>query len=330
MSGLSILIDTLRASPGFAHKRDIDAVVSALTVPSALDTASGIGLGDDCAAIPDGDGHLLFAAEGFVNGFVAAEPWFAGWCGVMVNVSDVAAMGGRPLAVVDALWSNGAADAQPILDGLRAAAAAYGVPVAGGHSNTRNDRAQLAVAILGRAGPRLLTSHDARPGDRLMMAVDLRGRYHDPNPFFDAATTAPPDRLRGDLALLPALAEDGLCRAAKDISMAGLVGTALMLLECSGVGGTIDLRAIPRPDGVPLDRWLLSFPSFGFLFSVAPDDCATVTARFQARGLDCAVIGDVADVTTLNLTDGVEALPVWDFADSPLIGCGPRRTRGLS
>lgn len=336
MSGLSSLIATLRASPGFAHKRDIDAVVSALAVPQALDTASGVALGDhstgvalgdDCAAIPDGDGHLLFAAEGFVNGFVAAEPWFAGWCGVMVNVSDVAAMGGRPLAVVDALWSNGAADAQPILDGLRAAAAAYGVPVVGGHSNTRNDRAQLAVAILGRAGKRLLTSHDARPGDRLMAAIDLRGRYHDPNPFFDAATAAPPERLRGDLALLPGLAEDGLCRAAKDISMAGLVGTALMLLECSGVGGAIDLRAIPRPDGVPLDRWLLSFPSFGFLLSVAPEDCAAVAARFQTRGLSCAAIGTVEDATTLTLTDGAETLPVWDFADSPLIGCGPRRRK---
>lgn len=325
---LSDLVRALRGSPGFAHKRDIGAVVSALAGAGPLN--GSVPVGDDCAAIPDGDGHLLFAAEGFVNGFVAAEPWFAGWCGVMVNVSDIAAMGGRPLAVVDALWSNGGAEAQPILDGLQAAASAYGVPVVGGHSNTRNDRPQLAVAILGRAGGRLLTSFDARPGDRLMVAIDLRGRYHDPNPFYDAATAAPPDRLRGDLAILPGLAEDGLCRAAKDISMAGLVGTALMLLECSGVGGAIDLRAVPRPDGVPLDRWLLSFPSFGFLLSVAPDDGDAVAARFRTRGIACAAIGTVGEGTALTLTDGTDTLPVWDFADGPLIGCGPRRAEARS
>ena len=43
----------------------------------------------------------------------AAEPWFAGYCGVMVNLSDVAAMGGRPVAVVDALWAEDDASAAP-------------------------------------------------------------------------------------------------------------------------------------------------------------------------------------------------------------------------
>ncbi|MBY6260947.1 sll0787 family AIR synthase-like protein [Azospirillum sp. 412522] len=321
---LSELADRLRASPGFAHKADIAAVVGALGVGGA--GAGTVPVGDDCAALPDGDGHLLVAAEGFVNGFVAAEPWFAGWCGVMVNVSDIAAMGGRPLAIVDALWSCGEEQARPILDGLRAASAAYGVPIVGGHTNSRSDRPQLAVSIVGRAGP-LLTSFDARPGDRLMMAVDLRGRYHEPNPFFDAATAAPPERLRGDLALLPGLADDGLCRAAKDISMAGTVGTALMLLECSGVGAVIDVAAVPAPPDVPLDRWLLSFPSFGFLLSVAPEHEATVAARFHARGLACTTIGEVRRGSEVTLTDGMDSVPLWDFADRPLIGCG---TAGLS
>ena len=88
-------------------------------------------VGDDCAAIPDGDGYLLLAIEGFINAFVAADPWFAGWCGVMVNVSDIAAMGGRPIAVVDAIWSDGETAADPILQGLRAAATTFNVPLVG-------------------------------------------------------------------------------------------------------------------------------------------------------------------------------------------------------
>ena len=60
------------------------------------------------------------------------------------------------------------------------------------------------------------------------------------------------ERLRGDLELLPQLAEDGLCDAAKDISMAGTLGTALMLLECSQVGARIDLDAHSAPQAC---RW---------------------------------------------------------------------------
>src|SRR5271166_5952804 len=105
--------ETLRNARGLAAKADISAVAERL----GLSPASSIPVGDDCAAIPDGEGYLLFAIEGFINEFVAADPWFAGWCGVMVNVSDVAAIGGRPIAVVDAIWSAGDA-AEPILQGL--------------------------------------------------------------------------------------------------------------------------------------------------------------------------------------------------------------------
>src|ERR1700739_2352612 len=169
---IGALAQALRANKWLVAKADIAVAPRRL----GLSGASVVPVGDDCAAIPDGDGYLLFAAEGFINEFVAADPWFAGWCGVMVNVSDVAAMGGRPIAVVDAVWAASEADADPVLTGMQAASQAFGVPVVGGHTNARTDRSQLAVAILGRAR-RLLSSFDARPGDRLGAALDLRGRY---------------------------------------------------------------------------------------------------------------------------------------------------------
>jgi AIR synthase-related protein len=324
---LALLAAQLRESRGFAHKRDIDGVVSALAqaLPSGMDSlAAGVPVGDDCAAIADGDGYLLFAIEGFLNEFVAAEPWFAGYCGVMVNVSDIAAMGGRPTAVVDALWSRDNDHARPMLEGMAAAAAKYGVPIVGGHSNTRNDRSQLSVAILGRAR-RLLTSFDALPGDRLLYAIDLRGRYREPYPYWDASTSAPPQRLRGDIELLPRLAEAGLCRAGKDVSMGGVIGTALMLLECSGLGATIDVPAIPRPADAPLLRWLTSFPSFGYLLSVRPSNVPAVVAHFAARDIACAVIATADDSQTVHLADGAGRELLWDFGASPLIGCGSQR-----
>ncbi|MCJ2022528.1 sll0787 family AIR synthase-like protein [Methylobacterium sp. E-065] len=317
---IQALARQIREARGVGHKRDIDAVVARLGLGGRH---AAIPVGDDCAAIPDGDGHLLLAIEGFLDGFVAEDPYFAGYCGIMVNLSDVAAMGGRPLAVVDALWSRDAGAADPILAGLSDAAALYGVPVVGGHTNTRAATGNLAVAVLGRAGPRLLTSFDAAPGDDLIAAIDLRGRFREPHPYWDASTGARGDRLRGDLALLPGLAEDGLARAAKDISMAGIVGTALMLLECSGVGGVIDLDAIPRPAEIPLARWLTAFPSFGYLVSVRPDRTPAVIARFAERGIAAATIGhlDASWVARVRDSAGAEAV-VWDFAAGPLIGCG--------
>jgi len=317
-AALAGIAETLRSSRSFAAKTDIATAAARL----GLSGASAIAVGDDCAAIPDGDGYLLLAIEGFISAFVTGDPWFAGWCGVMVNISDVAAMGGRPIAVVDALWASGRDGAEPILDGLRDASAAFGVPIIGGHTNLRADTQQLSVAILGRA-QRLLTSFDAAPGDRLVAAIDLRGRYREPFPNWEAATDAPSGRLRGDIELLPLIAEAGLSGAGKDISQAGLVGTAMMLAECSGVGLTIDLGAVPRPEGVPLERWLLSFPSFGYILAMPSAHVDEVVARFAGRGIAAADVGAVTAGSVVAVTDGIDHETVWDFARAPLIGCAP-------
>jgi hypothetical protein len=204
---------------------------------------------------------------------------------------------------------------------MREASRAFGVPVVGGHTNTRTDRAQLSVAVLGRA-MRLLTSFDAKPGDRLVAAIDLRGRYREPFSNWEAATDAPAARLRGDLEVLPALAEAELACAAKDISQGGIVGTVMMLAECSGVAATIDIAALPRPDGVPPERWLHTFPSYGYVLSVAPANVAAVIDRFARRGIATAEIGAIAAGRRVAITDGRDTATVWDFDREPLIGCG--------
>ncbi|QKK16695.1 sll0787 family AIR synthase-like protein [Rhizobium indicum] len=306
----------LSASSGIAAKQDIGTIAARLGLQGQQ-----IAVGDDCAALPDGDGYLLFAIEGFMNEFVAADPWFAGWCGVMVNISDVVAMGGRPIAVVDAVWADGEAGATPVLEGMRAASSAFGVPIVGGHTNIRSERGQLSVAILGRAG-KLLTSFDAKPGDVLVAAIDHRGRYREPFSNWEAATDAAPARLRGDLELLPEIAEAGLALSAKDISQGGIIGTAIMLAECSHVGIDIDVTAIPLPAGVALDRWLVTFPSFGYLLSVAPEQAAEVVTRFTARGISAAVIGAVVAGAEVALVDGESRAVVRDHAETPLLQLG--------
>lgn len=310
----------LHQALGILHKQDIQPIASRLGrwVPDST-TATPILLGDDCAAIPDGEGYLLLAAEGMWPTLVDAEPWFAGWCSVLVNVSDIYAMGGRPIAVVDALWSQSPEKAEPLWEGMLAASRAFNVPIVGGHTNLHSPYDGLSVAILGRARS-LITSFNAQPGDALVLITDFNGKPHPKYPFWDAATQADPLILRMNLELLPSIAEKGLCDAGKDISMGGLIGTCLMLMETSDCGAVLDLDTIPCPPGLPLERWLLSFPSYGFLLSVRPERVSEIQSLFQTRALVCSVIGEVTGDRTLTLQSGNESLPFWDFETTPLMG----------
>lgn len=312
---LHALAAALAAHPSIRSKLDIAGATRALSLSAG---APGMP-GDDAAAIPNRQGGWdLFAGEGFMPQFVQDDPWFAGWCGVMVNLSDIAAMGGRATALLDAVWAPDAASALPLLSGLKDAASAYGIPIVGGHTNLHSRELNLAVSVTGRA-ERLISSFAARPGDVLIAAIDHRGQYR---PRFDnwcAALDASHERLRGDYELLPELAEAGLVDAGKDISQGGIVGTAAMLAESSLCGYDIDLSTLPLPSGVAIDRWLRTFPSYGFLLSVRADQAPHVCSLFGARDISAACIGRATDSSRIDLTCDGARTTFWDYEKSPYI-----------
>lgn len=320
---LGSLVGALRERSELAFKKDVQVVSRALPSAGASAWFDGVGAarnGDDCAALPCGDDYVLFAAEGMRREFVRADPWFAGFCAVMVNVSDVCAMGGRPWAITDVLYL-GDGDTHRVLDGMLAASQTFGVPIVGGHTTRVAGETMLAAAVVGRARS-LISSFDARPGDVIVQAVDLRGSYRGSGGNFNAATSAPPEHLRRALSLLPELAEAGLVRAGKDISMAGLCGTLLMLLECSGVGAVLDLERVVAPaDADPL-RWLMAFPSYGYLLATRADDAAEVCARFEDRGIFARAVGEINAGHGLELTSGREKAIYWDLEREALTGFG--------
>ncbi|RYD39363.1 MAG: hypothetical protein EOP83_36895, partial [Verrucomicrobiaceae bacterium] len=131
MTDLASLAQYLVSHPAVAEKAGIHHAYG-----HALEVSGNVRLGDDCAAIenPSGTGHLLFAAEGMLESFVDDDPWFAGYSAVMVNLSDVAAMGGRPVAVTDILWTPSDEVSTQIWAGMQTAARSYGVPIVGGHT----------------------------------------------------------------------------------------------------------------------------------------------------------------------------------------------------
>ncbi|MCL8252337.1 GNAT family N-acetyltransferase [Aeromicrobium fastidiosum] len=87
-------------------------------------------VGDDAAPVPGSD--LLAACDAILPSMVERDPEWAGWCGVLVNLNDVSAMGASPVGLLDAVGARDASFARRILRGLRAASQAWGVPVIGG------------------------------------------------------------------------------------------------------------------------------------------------------------------------------------------------------
>jgi hypothetical protein len=312
---LQSLCTALAAHPNIAEKLNIAAAFA-----PALAVSGSTPVGDDTAVIPNGDHFLLFAAEGMIEAFIERDPWFAGYCAVMVNLSDIAAMGGTPLAITDVLWAHPDHPLTPqIWAGLQAASTAYQVPIVGGHT-TRYPLERtplLAASVLGKA-THLITSFDARPGDVLLTLTDLRGAWRGEGTlFWNASTGSPPERLRADLAFPAELAAAGLVTAGKDISNGGLPGTLAMLLATSHCGAILDLDLLPRPPGTDLLRWLPAFPSYGYLFSVRPAAAQEILTRSAARGLSAAIVGSVDEHPSLRLRQNGETHELAAIAPVP-------------
>lgn len=318
---LSILAKFLVSHPGVAEKAAIHHAYG-----HALEVAGNTRVGDDCAAIPNpsGTGYLLFAAEGMLESFVEDDPWFAGYSAVMVNLSDVAAMGGRPVAITDVLWTPNEEVSAEIWQGMQAAALAYGVLIVGGHTTrTRSGKAMLGAAVLGHSGDRLITSFDAQPRDHLVMLVDLHGSFRGEKPFWNASTTTPAAQLRSNLELLPSLAEKGLCRAGKDISNGGIIGTLAMLCQCSEVGAVVHLENVPCPMDVKMEEWLVAFPSYGYLLAISPKDIGSTMSHFMGTRITCCEIGHFKTTPEITITADGNTVEL-DFQLADLWVSGPR------
>ena len=281
---LRALADRLRSLPGIQAKQEIQSVAGTFAHHPFAELGAASRLGDDAALIPTQKGRLLLACEGMQPELVREDPWFAGWSAVLVNISDIAAMGGRAVALVNSVWSQREQEMAPLLAGMRFACDTFALPMVGGHTNAQSPYTALAVAVLGVVDGPVLSARAARAGDALVLLVDGDGRPYRHYPFWDAATGADPSRLRAQLDLLPHLARSGIARAAKDISMGGLVGTAAMFAEACGLEITLDLDNIPRPPGLDELQWLSCFPSYGFLLAIPPAQLPALAELLRPHG----------------------------------------------
>ncbi|AFM27931.1 AIR synthase related protein [Desulfomonile tiedjei] len=318
---IALLADRIRNYSGLLRKQPIEDVFTELVLKGQPGLAPP-NFGDDAAVIPWKDGFLLFAADGIMPRLLMNEPYAAGKASVMVTVNDIYSMGGRPLGMVNVLASGDEDHRRKIVQGIRKGCEKLQVPMLGGHlhPDAAPEAPALAVAILGWAH-KVLHGYTAQTGDNLILAVDLSGKAgcHSVTSW-DANSGKSPQELIYRLECLPMISERNWANAAKDVSNAGIVGTASIMMENSGKGAEIILDSIPTPLEIAFSDWLFSFQSFGFILSVPPRHSDQVIELFHERKINAAVIGKVIEEPKITIVQGSDVETLFDFTKDRITG----------
>jgi thiamine-monophosphate kinase len=263
-----------------------------------------VGPGDDAAVLrPRAGEELVATVDAVVEGvhfdarFSAAD---VGWKALAVNLSDLAAMGARPLHALVAL---GVPPGTPgsrlagVARGLGACARAHGVAVVGGNVTRARDLS-VTVTVLGAVpAGRALLRRGARPGD----LVAVTGTLGDA--ALGLAPGAPPALARRQRRPSPRLAAGRalakLARAGIDVSD-GLAQDLGHLCRASGVGAEVEAARLPlspayrravRGLAEPFAAALAGGEDYELLVALPPRALAAARAAAARAGTSLSVIG---------------------------------------
>lgn len=308
----------------------LDDVLRTLEPISHPDLLVGTATGDDAAVWRlDGDRALVFTTDFFTP--LVDDPRDWGRIAAANAVSDVYAMGGRPLVALNLLaWNQeelGVGVLAQVLDGAASVAREDGFLIVGGHS-IDDPEPKYGLAVLGEADPaHLLTNSALQPGDALVLSKPIgvgvvttaikAGRA--PAELVERAVAS---MTRTNREAARVAMELGAV-AATDVTGFGLLGHLGRMVSVSGVDAVVEAEALPvlagvrplvdagmRPGGTDRNlRWLgerlerescddatlalLADPqtSGGLLFGLPPERAREAVRILQESGHDAALVG---------------------------------------
>jgi selenide,water dikinase len=292
----------------------------------------GLDAPDDAAVYAWEEGRAVVSTVDFFTPIVD-DPYTFGAIAAANAMSDVYAMGGRPLFALNIVAFPAELDKAilvEILKGGRDKAAEAGVAVIGGHS-IDDKEPKYGMAVVGVVpADRIYRKSDGRPGDRLVLTKAIgtgiistalkRGEAPD-----DAVAAAVASMLRLNERALAAAARRDV-GAITDVTGYGLLGHLAELARLSGLSAALDAAAVPRlprafelaeqgcvPGGSrrnltfiePVTAWVGTFTetekllladaqtSGGLLITVAPGEAGDLADELGAEGHAAAVIGEL-------------------------------------
>jgi len=324
---LEVIVEAIRTFPGVTRKKAVHEVVESFSTKEFPHI--GVSEGEDAAAVEYGDDYILFAADGIMESLVETDPFYAGYFAVLVNVNDIAAMGGRPLAMVDVISVSKSKVCGDILKGMAAAVKKFNVPIVGGHTHPDCKYNAIDISIIGTVPKKdIILSCKAKDNDDILFVMDLDGFFPESLKYaWDTTTKKDASVVQAQMRTMSTIASKHLANSAKDLSNPGCIGTLGMMLESSMKGGTVDIRKIPAPEGVDLIQWLLSYQGCGFVFACPEKNSPEIISLFETVGCSGAVVGKIDDSKELKLVLDGESKVLFDFKKDIITGCSPKKEK---
>ena len=267
-------------------------------------------IGDDCTVLPIGDDALVMSTDMLIEDVhflrAASSAEEVGYKSLMVNISDVAAMGATPTATLLSLslpesaqgeWSEG------FMRGFHEGCAKYGVALVGGDTTASRDKIAINVVAIGRApSANIKRRSTAQVGDIIAVTGKL-----------GASSKGLVDIMFGDLNTASAKAHRraqarieegeflGKCEAVHammDISD-GIASDIKHIMEQSNVGAEIELSKIPTDYDIRFAT--TGGEDYELLVTVAHDKFEEVsTALLSATGTTLTAVGVITNDNTLS------------------------------
>jgi thiamine-monophosphate kinase len=280
-----------------------------------------LGVGDDGAVLAPLPGrHWVVSSDMLVEGrhfLSTVQPERLGHKALAVNLSDLAAMGARPVAFTLALALPRADESfiAPLAAGLFALADAHDIELVGG--DTTAGPLNLCITVFGDVPPgQALQRSGARAGDELWVSGTLgdarlalevfRGAVRLPGEAFESVRRAmelPQPRVALGLALR------GLATSAIDLSD-GLLGDLGHVLRRSGVAAVVDVDAVPRsavlaaqPLALQHECLLAGGDDYELLFTAPPARHQDVLAAGRAAGVVVSCCGRIEAGSGVRVVD---------------------------
>ena len=267
---------------------------------------------DDCAIIDIGDEYIVATTDMLHRKTDFPEPitpWQMGWMTVAVNLSDIAAMGARPLGLLIATGIPRTADlafVSELVSGIRDCAEAYGTVILGGDLDSHDELTLVGSALGCIEKDLVIRRRGARVGD-LLCTTGFLGSAGAGLRLLQEGVGAENELTRKLLEPVPRLSEGrALAKSRSVTSMMdnsdGLALSLYDLAEASGVGFVVEedllpmlpaVRDIARDETDLLDLLVHSGGDFELLFTVKPDGinsargaCSfTVVGRAVEKGI---------------------------------------------
>lgn len=326
---LNVLIDSIKNFEGITRKNSITHIADILKDTYNIAGNTILSFGDDASAIDIGNEKVaLLAADGMWGKLMEADPRWAGYCSVLVNVNDIAAMGGIPIGMTNVISTKDDKICDEIMEGINEGVRKFGVPMVGGHLHPDTPYNALDVSITGIVNKdAVITSCDANIGDKVIVAIDLDGKLH---PKFDlnwdTTTMKSNELVQAQIKVMNKIGSGKLVTAGKDISNPGILGTLGMLLEVSGVGATVELEKIPRNESVEWEQWLKLYPGSGFVLTAKERKVDRCIELLEEVNITASVAGEIIEDTKLYVTHEGQKEVLFDFENDKITGVKEERS----